>query len=104
MYLPYNINMTFGEKLKEFRTAKGMTQKVLCDLVGLDIGYYSRLENDRYSHTPTTDTLEKLARALGLHDWESDGLHAAAGKIPADVEKILIENPKTMGIVRKRVR
>jgi transcriptional regulator with XRE-family HTH domain len=41
--------MTFGERLRELRKAKGLNQKELADKVGIDFTYLSKLENGRRS-------------------------------------------------------
>ena len=41
--------MTFGQRLRELRKAKGLNQKELAEKVGIDFTYLSKLENDRMS-------------------------------------------------------
>ena len=55
--------MTLGQKIKEARLSRGMTQK---ELVGdyITRNMLSKIEND--SATPSVRTLEYLAGALGL--------------------------------------
>ncbi len=55
--------MTLGQKIKDARLARGMTQK---ELVGdfITRNMLSKIEND--SATPSVRTLERLAGALGL--------------------------------------
>lgn len=55
--------MTLGQKIKEARQSRGMTQK---ELVGdyITRNMLSKIEND--SATPSVRTLEYLAKALGL--------------------------------------
>jgi len=55
--------MTLGQKIKDARLTRGMTQK---ELVGdyITRNMLSKIEND--SATPSVRTLEYLARALGL--------------------------------------
>ena len=56
-------NMTLGQKIKQARIVKGLTQK---ELVGNHItrNMLSKIEND--SATPSVRTLEYLADKLGL--------------------------------------
>ena len=54
--------MDVGDRLKEFRELKGLTQSEMEERTGLLRGYISRVEN---GHTvPTLETLERFARAL----------------------------------------
>jgi transcriptional regulator with XRE-family HTH domain len=49
-------------KLKQFRTARGMTQEVLAKKAGLTQVHIARLESGK--HDPTLGTLQRLAKAL----------------------------------------
>lgn len=51
-----------GLKIKELRKQKRITQEQLAEIVGLDIGYISKLEVGR--NFPKIGTLEKIADAL----------------------------------------
>lgn len=54
--------MDIGERLKQFRELKGLSQRQIEERTGLPRCYVSRVEN---GHTvPTVKTLEKFARAL----------------------------------------
>ncbi len=53
-----------GLKIKELRKQKRMTQEQLAEIVGLDIGYISKLEVGR--NFPKIGTLEKIANALNV--------------------------------------
>lgn len=56
--------MDVGERLKQFRELKGLSQGQIEQRTGLIRCYISRVEN---GHTvPSIETLEKLARALDL--------------------------------------
>lgn len=58
------MNESIGEKLKQIRTAKGMTLKELSDAVGLSVGYLSQLERGKSSIA--MNQLGKLATCLGV--------------------------------------
>lgn len=53
---------TLGERVREIREAKGLTQREIADRIRIDDYYISRLENDHIN--PTLATMQKLARAL----------------------------------------
>ena len=58
----YAARMLIGQKLREIREAKKMSQVEISEATGLVQPYVSRVEN---GHTvPAIETLEKLARAL----------------------------------------
>lgn len=56
--------MTFGEKLRQSRNAKGMTQKELATQVGAKHNSISDWENDK--NRPDPDTIELLCGVLGI--------------------------------------
>ena len=56
--------MIIGDRIREFRIAKRLSQKDMQDRTGLLRGYLSRVEN---GHTiPSIETLEKFAGALEI--------------------------------------
>ncbi len=57
--------MTFGQRLRELRKAKGMNQKELADKVGIDFTYLSKLENDAVKR-PSPHVLHRLSEALDV--------------------------------------
>lgn len=59
-----NVQSRFGEHLREMRTAKGFSQEALADAAGLHRTYISSVE--RGERNVTLETIEKLAKALGI--------------------------------------
>lgn len=57
-------NAHLGQKIREFRAKKSMTQEDLAELSGLPQSHISRLESGK--HSPSHLTLEKIAKALGV--------------------------------------
>ena len=53
-----------ARNLRQLRHAKGLSQEELCSRANLDRNYVGKLE--REENAATTDTLEKLAVALGV--------------------------------------
>lgn len=49
----------FSEKIKELRSAAGLTQKVLAEKIGISQGNYSALENGKFE--PSLNTLYELS-------------------------------------------
>jgi len=56
--------MDLGEQIKRIRTAKGLSQKEVLNISGLDKAQFSRIENGKTD--PSFTTLEKIAKALGI--------------------------------------
>jgi transcriptional regulator with XRE-family HTH domain len=78
--LKRGIAMSFGKRIKELRTERGLTQRQLAELTHVDFTYLSKIENDRLEHTPSIKTLQDLARALKVDELE---LMQLANKLPA---------------------
>lgn len=51
-----------GQKIKEIRQAKGITQKQLAEQMGADRSYINRIENGNY--IPALKYLERIAKVL----------------------------------------
>lgn len=58
------LRQIFAENLRRLRTEKGMSQEALADQAEIDRTYVSALERQVYS--ASLDTIEKLAKALGV--------------------------------------
>lgn len=83
--------MTFGQTLQKIRRAKGKTQRGVADLIGMDYGYYSRIENDKFDYKPSRETIEKIIEKLDCNDEEKAELLAAAGRIDKEMEELAIK-------------
>ena len=58
-----------GDKIRELREKRKLTQIELAKLAGISNTYLSDIERGRVN--PSLKTLDKLARALGIKiDWE----------------------------------
>ena len=76
---------TLGQKIKRLRKAKGLTQRVLADAVGIDFTYLSKIENGNIPYPPSSKTLRKLAEQLEVSEL---GLLQTAEKLPEEVQSI----------------
>jgi len=56
--------VNFSDRIKKYRTAKGMSQKEIALEVGIDQAQYSRIESGKVE--PTLSSLEKIADALSV--------------------------------------
>ncbi|MBI2822601.1 MAG: helix-turn-helix transcriptional regulator [Acidobacteria bacterium] len=58
------MSKTLGERIREIREAKGLTQREVAARIQIDDYYISRLENNHIN--PTLATMQKIASALGV--------------------------------------
>lgn len=59
-----SVKEFLGQRIKEIRKSKGLTQPALAELVNVDSKYISRIETG--SSYPSLDTLENIAIALDV--------------------------------------
>jgi HTH-type transcriptional regulator, competence development regulator len=80
----------FGERLRELRKVKNLSQRTLGSQVGVSFTYISKVENEKldFGDYPSEELICKLARALDVDD-----LLFLAEKIPAAIRKRLFERP-----------
>ena len=57
-----------GQRIRELRTAAGLSQMQLAESTGLNRVFLGSLE--RGEHSATVETLEKLSKGLGVRPWE----------------------------------
>ncbi len=72
-----------GEKLQNLRKSHGLSQQKLAAKAGFDYRYIGFLEQARIN--PTIKTLEKVARALGVHVCDLLPDAAEKGKRPDSI-------------------
>ena len=84
--------MTFGERLRELRKGKKLSQRALADKVGINFTYLSKVESEKldFAQYPSEELIRKLAKAL---DADVDELLLLAKKIPPDIRERVIERP-----------
>jgi transcriptional regulator with XRE-family HTH domain len=58
------VSMNFGEKLKQIRTDKNLTQPQFAEAIGIEQSYLSKLENDKSQ--PSADMFSAIVKALQL--------------------------------------
>lgn len=59
-----NIKKDFGQRIKELRNKKGITQYQLAEMAGIDPKHMSHIETGR--SFPKADLIEKFAKALDI--------------------------------------
>lgn len=75
--------MNFGERVRELRKERGLSQRELAAQSGIDFTYLSKIENARME-PPSEKVILNMAEAL---DTDPDELTLLAGKIPSDVKE-----------------
>jgi len=79
--------MNFGERLKQIRTEKNLTQPQFAQLAGIEQSYLSKLENDK--SVPSADMFSTILSGLGmdeatfLKDVDKEVLATTLRHIPA---------------------
>lgn len=97
--------MSFGEKIKELRQEKGLSQPALAEKVGIEQSYLSKLENDK--SIPSNDIFRQILIALGveltqfLAMFNQEQLNGSLKQIP-DIEHYI--NQKAQVLFEKRRR
>jgi len=56
--------MKIGEKIKELREHKGISQRKLADMINMNQSQYSKIERDLVN--PRITTIEKISKALDI--------------------------------------
>jgi len=81
-----------GQRIREIRKDRNLTQRELADRVGINFTYLSRIENDRLDdeQTPREETLQKIADAL---DADVDELLLLARRIPSAFRERILSRP-----------
>lgn len=64
--------MTIGERIKEARKEKGLTQKKLGELSGIAESNIRKYENGKQN--PKVETIQKIASALEISEYELQGI------------------------------
>jgi len=84
---------TFGERLRELRKERDLSQKVLARKVAINFTYLSKIENERldFAQFPSEELICKLAAAL---ETEEDELLILAKKVPAKIKERVFERPE----------
>jgi transcriptional regulator with XRE-family HTH domain len=72
--------MNFGEKLKQIRTDKNLTQPQFAEAIGIEQSYLSKLENDKSQ--PSADMFSTIVKALQL----------APRDLLADIDRTILQS------------
>jgi transcriptional regulator with XRE-family HTH domain len=88
--------MEFGKKIREYRKAKGLTQRELAKLVGIDFTYLSKIETGDML-PPGDEVIARLAQQL---DVKEDELFLLAKKIPSQYRREILHHDAMPDILR----
>lgn len=84
--------MKFGQRLRELRTGKSLSQRALAQVIGVSHTYVSKIEtgNLDFGDFPSKELILKLAKAL---EADADELLLLAGKVPEGIRRRILERP-----------
>ena len=84
--------MTFGERVRQLRNAKGLSLRQLAPKVGVGFTYLSRVETGKmtYGDFPSDALIHRLAEEL---DGDEDELLLLAERIPMPIKKRVFQRP-----------
>jgi transcriptional regulator with XRE-family HTH domain len=87
---------TFGQRLKELRKERSLSQKALAKKVAINFTYLSKIENERldFAQFPSEELICKLAVAL---EADEDELLILAKKVPPKIRERVLERPDAFG-------
>ena len=85
--------MQFGQRVRELRKSKELTQRQLAHQLGVSFSYISKVENERlhFGDYPSAKFIHKLAAEL---EADEDELLLLADKVPAEIRKRIREKPE----------
>ena len=91
---------TFGERLRDLRKTKGLSQRALADIVQINFTYLSKIENGKldFSDFPSEKLIRKLA---GILDGDVDELLLLAQKVPDEIKQRVLERPDAFRKIAK---
>jgi transcriptional regulator with XRE-family HTH domain len=85
-------SMRFGERVRDLRIAKGLSQRKLGERLGVSFTYVSKIENEKLDSgdSPSEQLICKIAKAI---DVDEEELLILAKKIPAAIRRRIFERP-----------
>jgi transcriptional regulator with XRE-family HTH domain len=92
--------MRFGKRVRELRTAQGLSQRALGERVGVSFTYISKVENGKldFGDYPSEDLIQRLADAL---DGDEEELLLLAEKIPEAIRRRFFERPDAFRLIAR---
>ena len=84
------LSETLGQRLRKRREEKGLGLREMARKLDISAAYLSRVETDEEMTPPGEQLLKAIAKVL---DESADTLLHLAGRVPADVGKMIKEDP-----------
>ena len=84
--------MTFGQRVRELRRAKGLSLRALGEKVGVGFTYLSKVECGKldFGEFPSQALIVRLAKAL---EADEDELMILAERVPDSIRRRVLERP-----------
>jgi transcriptional regulator with XRE-family HTH domain len=84
--------MKFGQRVRALRQERGLSQRALASLIGINFTYVSKIENERldFGEYPSEDLIRRMAAALEV---DGDELLILAKKIPDPIRQRVFQRP-----------
>ncbi|RLT11113.1 MAG: XRE family transcriptional regulator [Planctomycetota bacterium] len=85
--------MRFGERVKELRLQRKLTQQKVAEKVGVTVGYICKVEKERlqFGDYPSEKFIHKLADAL---QCDEDELLLLTDRVPPAIQMRVLERPQ----------
>jgi len=90
--------MQFGQRVRELRKSKSLSQRALGERIGVSFTYVSKIENGKldFGDYPSEALIHRLAEAL---DADEDELLILAEKIPEPIRRRVFERPDAFRVL-----
>ena len=84
--------MQFGERVRELRALRGLTQQTIADRMSVSVSYISKVENGKlhFGDYPSEKFIHKLADELQA---DEDELLLLADKVPSSIRLRIQQRP-----------
>lgn len=92
--------MQFGQRVRELRVLRGMTQQIVADKLSVSVSYISKVENGKlhFGDYPSAKFIHKLASEFKA---DEDELLLLADKVPASIRKRIRQRPELFRRIAK---
>ena len=92
--------MRFGQRVKQLRLERGLTQASLASSLAVSMSYISKVENEKlhFGDYPSEKFIHKLADELKA---DEDELLLLADKVPATIRKRIRQRPELFRQIAK---
>lgn len=90
--------MQFGQRVRELRNSKNLSQRALGERIGVSFTYVSKIENGKldFGDYPSEALIHRMAEAL---DADEDELLILAEKIPERIRQRVFERPDAFRVL-----